>query len=264
MVAYQWVRRSTRPGFGQAPRIVGSPLWPGLNRRHQPVVSVLPQDRGVGYAVPMSVTLCIDTSGAYCSLALAREGELFIASEELARQHNEKLLSMLDGLCQEAQIAPAEVDLLGYVHGPGSFTGVRLSASVIQAMALVSEASVVPLDMGELWAAQLGLAPEILLVSCTKSRADLYYLSGYRGLECLVPYELCDSVPEWAAGEPLVLAGEQPPWWQGAPKLHPLPVAPQTLLQLTEQRHQEGGSMAAESALPLYLATDSPWQKVGK
>ena len=65
----------------------------------------------------MTVTLCIETSTAYCSLALADQNGMFCRHEKLLRRHNEQVLPMLDALYQEAGIAVRDTALLASVPG---------------------------------------------------------------------------------------------------------------------------------------------------
>ena len=98
----------------------------------------------------MTVTLCIETSSAHCSLALAVEDQVFYRHEELQRRHNEEVLPLLDTLYQEAGVLPRATDLIGFGAGPGSFTGVRIAASVAQGIAMASGCPVVPMAGSEI------------------------------------------------------------------------------------------------------------------
>ncbi|MEC8144879.1 MAG: tRNA (adenosine(37)-N6)-threonylcarbamoyltransferase complex dimerization subunit type 1 TsaB, partial [Pseudomonadota bacterium] len=80
----------------------------------------------------MTVTLCIETSTAHCSLALAVDGRVFSEHERLLRRHNEQVLPMLDRLYKQAGATPRDTQLIGFGAGPGSFTGVRIAASIAQ------------------------------------------------------------------------------------------------------------------------------------
>jgi tRNA threonylcarbamoyladenosine biosynthesis protein TsaB len=79
--------------------------------------------------------LAIDTSGALCSAALFRDGALSQRLEQAPRRHGELILSMIDALLNEAELAPRDLDALAFGRGPGSFTGLRIAVAVIQGVA---------------------------------------------------------------------------------------------------------------------------------
>ena len=80
--------------------------------------------------------LAIETSTAACSVALLHQGQSFSRFEIVPQKHAHHLLEMVDGVMTEAGIQGEELDLLAYGEGPGAFTGVRVSAGVIQGLAL--------------------------------------------------------------------------------------------------------------------------------
>ena len=86
----------------------------------------------------MLTTLCIETSSAHCSLALGVGDEIFVKHELLLRRHNERVLPMLDELLHAAGLCPTHIQLIGFGAGPGSFTGVRIAASIAQGIALAA------------------------------------------------------------------------------------------------------------------------------
>ena len=81
--------------------------------------------------------LAIDTSTNYCSIAVKANGNIITETKHIPRQHNEYLLDMVDATITEARITKHQLDLLAYGVGPGSFTGVRLSAALMQAISFV-------------------------------------------------------------------------------------------------------------------------------
>lgn len=88
----------------------------------------------------MSNILVFDTSSSWCSAALSINGTLYSVSEMQPRKHAQLLMPMIDGLCHEAGIKPAELDGIAFGKGPGSFTGLRIAVSVAQGLSLATGA----------------------------------------------------------------------------------------------------------------------------
>ena len=86
--------------------------------------------------------LVLDTCGVEASVALA-EGGMVMAQENLpGRSASERLLTVVRELLEGAGWRLGELGAIGVVHGPGSFTGVRVGVSAAKGL---SEASGVPL-----------------------------------------------------------------------------------------------------------------------
>ena len=79
--------------------------------------------------------LAIDTATAHCSVMLLVDDNRFFRSENTAQSHSRHILKMIDQLFIEAGIHPDALHLLAWNAGPGSFTGLRIGAGVIQALA---------------------------------------------------------------------------------------------------------------------------------
>lgn len=82
--------------------------------------------------------LTIDTTTKVTALALAEDGKL-VAENFLFinKTHSERLVPMLDQLLKAACWDLAELDLIGVVRGPGSFTGIRIGLATAQGLAQV-------------------------------------------------------------------------------------------------------------------------------
>jgi tRNA threonylcarbamoyladenosine biosynthesis protein TsaB len=90
--------------------------------------------------------LALDASTEACSAALSLDGEIHFRYEVAPRQHTRLILPMVDALLHEADLGLAALDLLAFDRGPGSFTGIRVTMSVVQGLALASDLPVLPVS----------------------------------------------------------------------------------------------------------------------
>ena len=83
------------------------------------------------------VSLAIDTSGSFCSVALRRvDGAVFHRASEGAGDHFERLSALVSELCAESGVALADVAEVVIGSGPGSFTGLRIGFSFAKGLAV--------------------------------------------------------------------------------------------------------------------------------
>lgn len=90
--------------------------------------------------------LAIETAAEACSAALSLDGEIHERFEIQPRKQSELILAMMNELLAEAGIKPKELDAIAFGAGPGSFTGVRIAAGVVQGVAFGCDLPVVPVS----------------------------------------------------------------------------------------------------------------------
>lgn len=207
--------------------------------------------------------LAIETSTEHCSVALQQDGETLSRTELAGQKHSEILLAMIDGLLSEAGCGLQELDGIAFGAGPGSFTGVRIAASVVQGLALGLDLPVMPVCTLEALAEAAGHDR----VACAlDARLDEVYFAAYQrsgeGWRAVV--EPCLS----AIGELPPLPGEA---WIGvgsgfailegelAHHLHLALIQPEhfpearAVAALGARMLAAGGGLDASAAQPIYL-----------
>jgi len=90
--------------------------------------------------------LAIDTTQEYCSAALLSGDELIYRQEHAPRDHTRLILPQVEALLAEADLTLAGLDALAFGRGPGSFTGLRIAAGVIQGLAMGADLPVAPVS----------------------------------------------------------------------------------------------------------------------
>lgn len=129
----------------------------------------------------MALILGIETSSERCSVALGDGVHIEERSQVQPREHHALVLTMVAELLHEAGIALAAVDAIAFGSGPGSFTGLRIAASIAQGLAFGADRPVVPVSSLDALAfgVRAGLAPghayAQLLVATDAHMGEIYW-----------------------------------------------------------------------------------------
>ena len=104
----------------------------------------------------MTRILAIDTSSAWCSVALSCGDNLpLFRHEPVSAGASQLLLPWIDAFLSEADVSLQDLDAIAIGVGPGAFTGVRLGLAVTQGLAISAALPVLPITSLDAIAAQL-------------------------------------------------------------------------------------------------------------
>jgi tRNA threonylcarbamoyladenosine biosynthesis protein TsaB len=90
--------------------------------------------------------LAIETATNACSAALLINDELIECYELAPQQHAQLILPMVQNLLTKAALKLPQLDAIAFGCGPGSFTGVRIAASVTQGLAFGADLPVIAIS----------------------------------------------------------------------------------------------------------------------
>lgn len=94
----------------------------------------------------MSLILCIETGTDVCSVALSFNGKPVSLREETGRDHARKVAIFTEELLKEAAVKPDELDAVAIGKGPGSYTGLRISASFAKGLCYALNIPLIAVD----------------------------------------------------------------------------------------------------------------------
>jgi tRNA threonylcarbamoyladenosine biosynthesis protein TsaB len=217
--------------------------------------------------------LAVETTGDACSCAVLSDADNYARHRIAPRRHAELVLSMVRELLEEAELALVDLDVLAFGRGPGSFTGVRVAAGVIQGLAFGAGLPVVPVSsLRALAQGAFRETGDARILAAFDARMGEVYWGAYEadgdGL-MVTRIEDCASAPD---AVPLPSGGQ----WQGVGEgwgayaeilaarvggmlagcepdrlAHALDVA-----ILARAAHARGESVPASRALPVYVRNE--------
>jgi tRNA threonylcarbamoyladenosine biosynthesis protein TsaB len=216
--------------------------------------------------------LALDCSTDLCSVALFIDSAIIQQQQLHVRQHNKTILTLIKNVLAEGEISLNQLDALAFCCGPGSFTGIRLAASIVQGFALATDLPVIPVSTLITLAqgAYRQFAAEYVLTCLDARMQEVYWaacgLSDQGVMKFLTPEQLILPAqinlslqyPWSGVGDGwLVYADELHTALKGFSvqiKLNCYPEARDAVV-LACNEYLLGNLHPAESALPVYLRT---------
>lgn len=121
--------------------------------------------------------LALDTSTDFCSTAVCKQGQWFVDHIRAGTMHSELILPLIDELLAKARLTLAQLDVLAFGSGPGSFTGLRIACGVAQGLAYGSMRPVIGIPT-LLAMAEQSQRPQV--IAALDARMGEVYLAAYR------------------------------------------------------------------------------------
>lgn len=222
----------------------------------------------------MPKILAFDTSIDLCSVALGVDDKI-IAQQKLAPQrHNELILPMIDELLRSANLKLAQLDVIAFGCGPGSFTGIRLATSIAQGLAFGANVPLAPISTLRILAqTAYDQFSFVKVLVALDARMEQIYWGKYEILDGLMEETTPDVITT-----PTNVVGPEDPNWVGIGngwdvyqkelqktchvteiKNHLLPEA-SSLIKLGIAAFKQQKTVAAQLATPIYLGSGKTWK----
>jgi tRNA threonylcarbamoyladenosine biosynthesis protein TsaB len=219
--------------------------------------------------------LAIETSTDACSVAVCHQSivqETFVVR---AREHNQILLPMIDELLRGLKLSFSDLDAIAFGAGPGSFTGLRLSAGVVQGLAFSAQKPVIAVSSLATLALSatvqhIGSNQSATLLTIVNAHMQDVYFSAYRyengklDVLCddgLLPMsQLTERMATFTPSLVIHSGFREPLSFPAHPVVESYPHAKE-VLALAKLAWTNGQTVSAAQALPVYLRETISWQK---
>ncbi|MCR5813429.1 MAG: tRNA (adenosine(37)-N6)-threonylcarbamoyltransferase complex dimerization subunit type 1 TsaB [Desulfovibrio sp.] len=133
---------------------------------------------------PSGLELLLSATDALVQIVLVRQGEIAVSQDwHCDNRATEILPAALEAIFQLLALNPKELERIACVHGPGSFTGIRLALALAQALRRVSGAKLGALNGLQILAYEYQLRHTLpagrLLFVVTHARRNLVHFQAF-------------------------------------------------------------------------------------
>ncbi|AZZ93666.1 tRNA (adenosine(37)-N6)-threonylcarbamoyltransferase complex dimerization subunit type 1 TsaB [Hahella sp. KA22] len=228
----------------------------------------------------MAKILALDTSSDACSVALWNDGELTELLEATPRAHAKRCLPMIDSLLGDSGLRVEQLDALAFGRGPGSFTGLRIAAGMVQGLAFGADLPVIPVStlqaMAFAWFKRQESPPGQAICLLDARMSEVYW-AGYEHstdgvkeiyAEQVAPPEMVDvkvSKQEVVIlGSGLVYLERLPAALIESSVIREPEWAPRAaaMAEIAASMFEMGLTVSAIEAQPIYLRDEVAWKKL--
>ncbi|MGR5119015.1 tRNA (adenosine(37)-N6)-threonylcarbamoyltransferase complex dimerization subunit type 1 TsaB [Vibrio astriarenae] len=224
--------------------------------------------------------LAVDTATENCSVALLVDDKVYSRSEVAPRDHTKKILPMVDEVLKEADLALTDLDALAFGQGPGSFTGVRIGIGIAQGLGFGAELPMIGISTLKAMAqASYRVRGTEQVIAAIDARMSEVYLGQYQRLEsgdwlavvpeCVIPPQEVNGLLD---SSPLTWTTAGTGWDAYSEALSGLSLSiskgdvlypdAQDMVVLAKFELEQGNTVEAESASPVYLRDKVAWKKL--
>lgn len=218
--------------------------------------------------------LALETANDHCSVALY-DGQQLLAlrADDRTREQTRLILPMIDSMLADVQQRVADIQVIAFSRGPGSFSGVRINAAVAQGLAWTHDIPVVPVSSLRALAQAAYRSQQLpQVIAVLDARMNELYCAGYQldgqqlmqalTPEQLIPYNDTALVTENAqaiVGSGSLLFNPS----LGLPRYADVTASAMDIALLGYADWQAGKAVPAAQALPVYLR-DNAWKKIAE
>ena len=210
--------------------------------------------------------LVLDTSTAYCSIALKVDDKVFSDTRHIPRQHNKYLLQMISDIFAKAEIDKKSIDFIAYGVGPGSFVGVRLAAAVCQGFAVGLDIPVI--GFSSMFAIAKSTATKDMPAVILDARMGDFYLGLYDLVNDKILSENVYKLDEYHISmiDNYQTIGESLDLINLIPEITNFNIDVKNVVDFVEMEYvkQKSEDKLTHETYPIYLRGTSHWSKVAK
>jgi len=221
------------------------------------------------------ITLGINTTTRFCSVALLVGDKKYEAQEYSERGHEGIVLTLMDDLLAQADIGKKDIELLAFGRGPGAFTGIRVATATTQGLAVGLGIPVVPVsDLLNIAYQHNQSSNERRIASCVDARMHEIYCGIIEFSESSYVYiqeEKLQSPKNWNNEFESEFVGVGNGFSEFPELIEQLNInikqsnfelVPTALAaaELAREEYASGKAVVAAEALPVYLRNEVAWK----
>lgn len=124
--------------------------------------------------------LALDSSTEYGSICVYTNGQFYSVHEPMPRKHASDTLPVIEKLMSDAGLTLSDLDGIVFGRGPGSFTGLRISAGIVQGLGLALNKPIYPVSTLTALSMQADLSEGDLVLPALDARMNEVYWCPHR------------------------------------------------------------------------------------